>query len=460
MKILLWHGYLLTGSGSNVYCANIARSWRRSGHDVLVMCQERHPERFGFTDGYGVFDDRNSGFVTAPVSGVAGAEGRCRVVRPDIGQILPVYVYDSYEGIEAKTFIDLSDEELRVYTESNVAALVAAIASFGPDVIITGHEVMGPYIAKLACEQSSRSYLAKLHGSALEYAVKMQDRYRHYATEGLTAASRVVGGSRYMVREAAAWVPGWEERGRVVNPGCDVELFTSRPRSRDGNVVGFVGKLMASKGVHNLLAALPLSRQVQRTIIVGYGGFAESLRAMADALIAGDLAALRGLAEQGEEGLRLPELQRFLADPPAGYFEAARDLQIEFTGRLEHGPLSELLPFFDVLVVPSVVPEAFGMVAAEGAAAGVLPVVPSHSGIAEAGAAVEEAIDRRGWLTFDPADPIWGIAQAIDRVLATPPEERERLERQATALARRRWSWDHVADELLALASESTVRDL
>lgn len=454
MKILLWHGYLLTGSGSNVYTANIARSWRRSGHDVLVLCQERHPEVLSFVDAYGSFEDDNRRFVTRDKPGTAPAAGRCRVVRPDVGRILPVYVYDAYEGIEAKTFVDLSDEELMRYTDRNVTALVTAIAEFVPDVIITGHEVMGPYIAKLACEPTSRSYLAKLHGSALEYAVKKQDRYRSYAVEGLSGASRVVGGSRYMVGEAAAYVPGWEERAAVVNPGCDVELFTPRPRSADHKVVGFVGKLIASKGVHNLLAALPLSESAGRTVIVGYGGFEQELHALSDALRSGDLVSLRKIAARGESA-PLPELERFLAQVPAGYLDKARGIDIEFTGRFEHGPLSELLPSFDVLVVPSVVPEAFGMVVAEAAAAGVLAVVPSHSGIAEAGAAVEEAIGRPGWLTFDAGDPIRGIAQAIDRVLATEVEEREELGRRATALAAQRWSWDRVADQLLALAAGS-----
>ena len=41
----------------------------------------------------------------------------------------------------------------------------------------------------------------------------------------------------------------------------------------------------------------------------------------------------------------------------------------------------------DVLVVPSVMHEAFGMVAVEGAAAGALPLVARHSGLAEIGRA-------------------------------------------------------------------------
>ena len=78
MRILLWHGYLLAGTGSNVYTQAIAREWARAGHDVTVFSQEPHPERFDL--------------------------GGARVVRPDVGGLLPVFVVDRY-GEELTTVI-------------------------------------------------------------------------------------------------------------------------------------------------------------------------------------------------------------------------------------------------------------------------------------------------------------------------------------------------------------------
>jgi hypothetical protein len=46
VRILLWHGYLLGGTGSNVYTRALAREWSRAGHDVTVVCQEPQPERY------------------------------------------------------------------------------------------------------------------------------------------------------------------------------------------------------------------------------------------------------------------------------------------------------------------------------------------------------------------------------------------------------------------------------
>jgi glycosyltransferase involved in cell wall biosynthesis len=150
----------------------------------------------------------------------------------------------------------------------------------------------------------------------------------------------------------------------------------------------------------------------------------------------------------------LTELVEFLSrGVTEAYLERTREVDVNFTGRLEHVPLAKFLPTLDVLVVPSVVPEAFGMVAAEAAACGVLPIVPNHSGIAEAGRAVEEAVDAPGLLTFDATDPVRGIAAAIDRVLDLPFEERQRMGWQAVELARERWAWERVADRLVALAT-------
>jgi glycosyltransferase involved in cell wall biosynthesis len=450
MRILLWHGYLLRGSGSNIYTANICRHWRDDGHDVLLMCQERDVRKFDFIDEEGDCAPDNRSFETTSTH-VAPANGRVRVLRPAIGRLLPVYVYDDYEGFTVKPFVDLTSEELNDYTARNVTAMRSALHEFSPEAIITGHEVMGPYIAREACEGSQYSYLAKLHGSALEYAVKLQDRYQMYARDGLCGASVVVGGSRYMVREAASVVSGWEDRAEVVNPGCDIELFSPVEHVGPIPTVGYVGKLIVAKGVHNLLLALGLlDPEKLRAVVIGYGGFEQQLRAISDALGNSDRAALRDLAGSASLGDTL----RFLDSPDAddAYFARAARISVEFAGRLDHDPLSKVLPTLDVLVVPSIVHEAFGMVAAEAAACGVLPVVPDHSGIAEVGRAVEEAIGHPGLLTYDARDPVRGIAAAIRRVLEVSPAERRELGRYASELARERWSWGNTARRLLELA--------
>jgi glycosyltransferase involved in cell wall biosynthesis len=453
MRILLWHGYLLSGSGSNVYTANLARSWRAQGHDVLLLCQHSDVTDHPFIDDVLTFSPDNSRIEGTTLQDEAPA-GRCLLARPDIGGLLPVYVYDDYAGFVVKRFVDLTNDELVDYTERNIAAMVTAIETHRPDAIVTGHEVMGPKIALEACSRTGSRYIAKLHGSGLEFAVKQQERYLRFASEGLGGASVVVGGSEYMLREAASVIGDFGESA-VVNPGVDVQLFNPVSREEKETLsVGYVGKLMALKGVHNLIAAIGLTRRRAMSLtIVGYGGFEQGLHALATALHDGDVGSALALAQRGESG-PLTELVEFLSrDASEAYLERTREVEVTFTGRLEHVPLAKFLPTLDVLVVPSVVPEAFGMVAAEAAACGVLPIVPNHSGIAEAGRAVEEAIDAPGLLTFDATDPVRGIAAAIDRVLDVPFEERRRMGWQAVELARERWAWDRVGDRLVALAT-------
>ena len=106
----MWHGWLLQGSGSNVATARTVEVFRAQGHDVVLLCQERHPDRFGWIDASGVVDgDGPAGL--RPNEGVVPSSGRCVLLRPMIGSILPVFVLDPYEGWEVvRRFVDLSDE--------------------------------------------------------------------------------------------------------------------------------------------------------------------------------------------------------------------------------------------------------------------------------------------------------------------------------------------------------------
>ena len=460
MRILLWHGYLLSGSGSNLSSVNLARIWRSEGHDVLLMCQERHAGEFAFVDTFGEFSADNKSFIRTATEHER-ASGRLQVLRPNIGEVLPVYVYDEYEGVTAKRFVDLSDEELEGYTSANIRAMVTAIEDHQPDAIITGHEVMGPYIALEACKRTGSTYLAKLHGSALEYAVKEQpERYVPFASAGLSGAQVVTGGSEYMIREAASVIPGWTERAHVVNPGCDIEIF--RPIAPDPSRpprVGYVGKFIVSKGVHNLLGALGLTTTEGLGVtIIGYGGYERGLHEIANALRTNDPELLETLTVRGDGDQELTHFLQFIDQGRAdgAYFSRAAKVSVEWPGRLEHSALSHVLPDFDALVVPSVLSEAFGMVAAEAAACGVLPIVPDHSGIGEVGRMVEAAIGAPGLLTYDPEAPLGGIAGCIDRVFDIPPERRAEMSERAVELAHERWSWNVVADRLLGLATTKT----
>jgi glycosyltransferase involved in cell wall biosynthesis len=100
--------------------------------------------------------------------------------------------------------------------------------------------------------------------------------------------------------------------------------------------------------------------------------------------------------------------------------------------------------------VPSIFPEAFGMVAAEAAAAGAPPLVARHSGLAEIAQGIEAEYPPGlgGLASFETGDPD-DLRATLGRLLALPREEREALGAAARRAVVARWSWAGVARRLL-----------
>jgi glycosyltransferase involved in cell wall biosynthesis len=505
MRILLWHGWLLEGSGSNIYAARTTEAYRRAGHDVLLLCQEPGAQAIPWVDLSGTVGP--NGVAGLVPTGIRPGKGRATLLRPDIGSLLPVFVLDEYEGFEVKRFVDLSDRELETYLGRNVTALAAAAAWHRPDVVITGHAIPGAAVARRAL--GPHRYVAKIHGSDLEYAVRLQRRYLELAREGLEGALRVTGSSRDVVARAETLMPSLAGRTTAVPPGVDVGAFRPRPRrqaldevadrldrdpdtprgrplefdaeiegalsARDrraferlpreydqavpdphaaerlralsgtaGPVVGYFGKLIPQKGVHLLVESLALARSAPRALVIGFGLYREWLEGLTKALGRGDADAARWIAQAA--GFELP-LSDDQVDSSRGL--AAR---VIFTGRLDHR-YAAVLAALDVLVVPSVLDEAFGMVAAEGAASGALPLVARHSGLGEVAGALEAAVGRPGMFSFEPgSDAPSRIAAGVDRLLALPADDRAELRGAVSAFARSEWTWDRTARRLLDAA--------
>ena len=486
MRVLIFHGYLLHGTGSNVYNARLAAALARLGHEVHLLCQ----------DAEGL-----------DVEGVT-------TYRPDIGRLLPVYVADRYAGFEAKTFLDCTDAEVEDYVARNVAAARDVAARVRPDVALANHLVMGPAILARALGDDV-PYAVKVHGSALEYVVKRDpERFGPWAREGLARARAVLVGSRHTAESlwAAMGDDCLRARTRLGPPGVDVRQFTPREpvEARAGlarlaerlaratatedeasaftrddaaaaralarldperdRLVAFVGKLIVSKGVDLLAAAWPLVlREVPaaRLVVVGFGAYRVGFERLLAALAAGDLDAVRALAHEGraaEGGPRAP-LRHLLAfldglegDERAAYLATARELpdRVVLTGRLDHDDLADLLPACEAQVVPSTFPEAFGMVAVEAAACGTFPVSAAHSGLAEVTRELAAALpaQARPWLDFAVGPgAVQELGAAISAFLTAPEALRGQTRGALSATARERWSWEHVAEGVLAAAS-------
>ena len=409
MKIVLWHGYLLGGTGSNVYTRALAREWSRAGHEVVVLSQEPHPEQYDL--------------------------GGARHVRPDVDGPLPVFVLDRYEGHEPRLLPELSREERNRYVETNAAAVRAELPA---DLVFANHVLLGGAVGAA----SGARYAVKAHGSELEYAMRGNPELQAWGRESLAGAEAVFVGSQH-IRRVLVEVVGHVDRVPEVPPGVDVDEFRPRPREAalaglleearrdapnprnaserlpdEGNAerlaaflegdeptAVYFGKLLYNKGVHLLLEAL---RELDaRAVIVGFGDYREKL-------------------------------------------EAAAPARTLFTGPLEHRHLVHLLPLADATVVPSIFPEAFGMVAAEAAAAGSPPLVARHSGLEEIaeGLEAEYPPEHRHLTSFTTGDAA-DLATKLRELLALPQAEHARIAAAARKAVEARWSWAGIAARLL-----------
>jgi len=413
MRILLWHGYLLGGTGSNVYTRQLAREWSRAGHDVTVFCQESHPEHYD----------------------LGGAE----VVRPDVGGLLPVFVLDRYEGYEVKLLQDCARAELDGWVEANAGALREQLPA---DFVFCNHVLLGGAVGAA----SGARYAVKAHGSELEYSMRGRPELESWGRDALERAAAVFVGSGH-IRKVLEDVCGHVERVHEVPPGVDIDEWRPRPRgealagliaeaeldpANPGNVnerlpdegnaerlaaflagqtptVVYFGKLLHNKGVHVLLEAL--EGVDARVVVVGFGDYRAELERLADS-------------------------ERVL-----------------FTGPLDHRHLVHLLALADVCVVPSIFPEAFGMVAAEAAATGCPPLVARHSGLAEIAEGLEaeyppELRDLAAFTTGDASE----LREKIAALLALSATDRQRIAIAARRAVVTRWSWSSVAERLLRAA--------
>lgn len=237
----------------------------------------------------------------------------------------------------------------------------------------------------------------------------------------------------------------------------------------------YVGKLIPQKGVHLLLAALPavLERHPEAQLVVaGFGPLRDGLEALLVAMATRDEAALDALADgmgslSGEGADGLPHLRTFLdARRAAGTLDAWLDAaaahrvdeHVSWFGLVDHGVLAHLWPLAEASVVPSVLAEAFGMVAAEAASCGCVPVVSDHSGLADAASVIE--LDGVAPIRFDALDQAGAVDALADVLVARldlADDERARQAAAARANVANAWGWDELARQVATLMTGAAV---
>jgi glycosyltransferase involved in cell wall biosynthesis len=535
--ICILHGYLLEGSGSNLWTRSIVEALCRQGHDIHLMAQENHPDRYPCIvearryDG----DDTETFFQQEQ-----RYPGRCVLHKPVLGDLLPVFVRDEYEEFSRVVpMVELSTSEIETYLERNVRALHRIVQEHGIRAIHANHAVLMSVVAQRVSEPTRIPYTVMPHGSALEFAVRADPRFHGWSEAAFHAATRVfvIGDEmRHRVRHMLPHVDDLDEkfvdlplgvdttqfepvsrahrpariraltaaldalpRGRSVeqtdtlraalHAGIDeaaLERAFENARPGDPKLADealearldavdwssdpallYVGRLISSKGVHGVVAALPLLLQAEpelRLIIVGHGPLRELLEAMLWAMehgerkLFGRLIARGRLLEGspagdgGETGLTLVGrfMDRMEMDGRTDeYWHAAqahvRPERVLFTGYLTHRELRHLFPCCDAAVFPSVVREAGPLVFLEAMAAGVFPLGTYFGGMKASIDAVAGALPDGGaeLMKLDPD----GDHTVIDIVSKVPRaiREQEQFTVALAEVARARYDWAGVA---------------
>ena len=509
------HGYMFSGSGSNVYVQNLCRALVREGHDVHVLCQEPAPLAYDFVTGHASVNARGiESYGTQDTS----YPGGCVVYNPEIGDLLPVYVYDDYPGWRVKTFLDLTDDEFEDYVRRNVAALQAVLGASGAEAIVTNHSVPGPLISRRALEGTGVPYTSIVHGSCLQYVSRKSEKYMNFTREGLDGARRILALSSHSAGTIAEDFPEMEEKTIALPGGVDTNLFhpgaldpsvlgtlrggpgrgpeqeralrealgsefsgkqnladrlhsisqtyDARATDRDAGerierlsrdsspIVIYVGKLIHSKGVHSLISAFTTVRRETnaRLLIVGYGTFREALEALVLAFSGGDERTISLLAKGGR-------LFEGGSEVPMKHFEPLRESKPDSAGLEESiefvGPLyhAELAKVLPVADV-AVVPSIFPETFGLVAAEfAASGVVPF---VADHSGLREAGRIVQQDLPFDlrigMEDFERNLARAIIGYLRLPETERQRCGETVRRNAMEHLSWDNLARRVVEIA--------
>ena len=233
------------------------------------------------------------------------------------------------------------------------------------------------------------------------------------------------------------------------------------------NIILFVGKYLWTKGVQTLITSLPLIiSRIPNTVViaVGFGQSRAILQSLLFALAGGYREVYRYLTDNHSEidpgsQADTPGISRMFLDELENngildeYFYKARSLSIDkkvfFTGIMTHEELRYLLPLADVFVAPSIFTEAFGTVAVESLACGILPVITYDYGFREVHDTVYGDLNHRELeglkkLHLDK-DFIPNMASNIIRILGFKERKEYSFRYECRKIVERNYAWENIA---------------
>lgn len=382
MKILFVNHFPLTGSGSGVYTANLAKSLNRLGHETAIIFPENRAtyEKYDGIKLYPVFFKNDEEIQ-------------------NVNQLDMNFPCFTTHPRSLFNFRDMTKEQRKKYEENFDAKINSVIREFKPDIIHAQHVWTLAGISAKCCQQNNIPLIITCHGTDL---MGIDDETKRGENWGTSWSHKAVEYAEYIVtiskdsnQLAETILPSAKNKTKWIRNGVDSHVFSIDDKLNKKSVleklgiqknyekvVSFVGKLTNFKGVDVLLDAVS-EYENEDTLT----------------LIAGD-GELRASLEEQCKKLNLKN--------------------VVFLGNKPQSTLKEIYNIADCSIVPSR-REPFGLVAAEAMLCGA-PVIATNQG------GLPDFVTEDVGILVDVEDAK-GLAKAIDLVLKGD----KKFDRQAIA---------------------------
>ena len=375
MKILILHRAPLWGSGSGTYVRKLAEELSKTDK-VSVVCP----------------DDR------------AIAKVKIYPVKTPF----PGVFHNHPDYPKAKKYSEMSSLEFTKYLMPYMETTVKAIEDFKPDIIHVQHASFLVWVADFVKSMCNIPFVVSVHGPDLNTA-QADRRIRLLTKHSLLRASRIFPNS-FDTKNRFYSIFGevFKRKTRTVFPGVDISLYSKQENVSDiekkydlsgKRLVIYVGRLDKEKGIEYLIRA---AKDIPAEIyILGGGDYQKELEKLVKEL---KLENVHFLGYFGKEYVKV--LRKF--------YQRA-----------------------DVVVVPSTVKEAFGLVILEAMAART-PVVASNIG------GIPNIVkDGKTGFLVKPRSPK-EIAEKVNKILGNE-KLRQAMRERCFKLIEEKFTWEKAA---------------
>ena len=292
--------------------------------------------------------------------------------------------------------------------------------------LIHAHSRAAAWSSRYAAKRCGIPLVTTFHGVYRGSTRFLKHRYNGIMARG----DRVIAVSEHVAAHVRERYGVADDRLRVIPRGIDLDAFAAETVARE-RIEGLARRWHVPKGAPGGIKVVMLPGRVTR--------------------IKGHLLLLQAIEQMTRRNFRCLLVGRL--DRKSSYVrEIERQIEARGLSKVVRlvgccGDMPAALSLADVVVVPSIGPEAFGRVSIEAQALG-RPVVATDIG------ALGETLmpAATGWLV--PPDQPQELARALELALAMPDDARARLADRARRLVQQRFSVERMAESTIAVYRE------